>query len=85
MIIGHIDSISDDPTVSAPGAEDNASGSACVLEAARVLRSYDFDYTIEFVLVSGEELGLIGSEAYAQYCVDNNRNIAGVFDFDMIS
>jgi hypothetical protein len=85
MIIGHIDSTSGSPGVSAPGAEDNASGSACVLEAARVLSSYDFDYTIEFVLVSGEEQGLIGSEAYARYCVENNRNIAGVINFDMIS
>jgi hypothetical protein len=85
MIIGHIDSTSEIPNTSAPGAEDNASGSACVLEAARVLSSYDFDYTIEFVLVSGEEQGLIGSEAYAEYCFNNGRNIAGVLNFDMIS
>ncbi|MHC5111013.1 MAG: M28 family peptidase [Planctomycetota bacterium] len=85
MIIGHIDSTSEDPNNSAPGAEDNASGSACVLEAARVLSAYDFDYTLEFVLVSGEEQGLYGSEAYADYCLANNRNIAGVLNFDMIA
>jgi Zn-dependent M28 family amino/carboxypeptidase len=85
MIIGHIDATSDNPYVAAPGAEDNASGSACVLEAARVLSQHEFACTIEFVLVSGEEQGLIGSEAYADYCLDNNRNIAGVLNFDMIS
>jgi hypothetical protein len=85
MIIGHIDATSDDPYNSAPGAEDNASGSACVLEAARVLSQVDLDCTVEFVLVSGEEQGLIGSEAYAQYCYNNNRNIAAVLNFDMIS
>jgi len=85
MIIGHIDDISENPYYDAPGAEDNGSGSACVLETARVLSQFDFDCTIEFVLVSGEELGLIGSEAYAEYCANTGRNIAGVFNFDMIS
>lgn len=85
LVIGHIDAISDDPWNEAPGAEDNGSGSACVLEAARVMSQYDFDCTVEFVLVSGEELGLIGSEAYASYCYSNNRNIAGVLNFDMIA
>ncbi|MEE9553426.1 MAG: IPTL-CTERM sorting domain-containing protein [candidate division Zixibacteria bacterium] len=85
IIIGHIDATSGNPNVSAPGAEDNGSGSACVLEAARVLSSIDLNCTIEFVLVSGEEQGLIGSEVYAQYCYNNSRNIAGVLNFDMIS
>ncbi len=85
IIIGHIDATSENPNVSAPGAEDNGSGSACVLEAARVLSTFDFNCTVEFILVSGEEQGLIGSEAYAQYCYDNSRNIAGVLNFDMIS
>ncbi len=85
LILGHIDSISEDPWDLAPGAEDNGSGSACVLEAARVLSQYDFDCSIEFLLVSGEELGLHGSEAYAEYCSSTGRNIAGVLNFDMIS
>jgi len=85
MIVGHIDATSEDPLASAPGAEDNGSGSACVLEAARVLSQHDFDCTIEFVLVSGEELGLIGSEAYARFCYNEGRRIAGVLNFDMIS
>jgi hypothetical protein len=85
ILIAHIDATSENPQNLAPGAEDNASGSACVLEAARVLSQYDFDCTIEFVLVSGEEQGLYGSEAYAQYCYNNQRNIAGVLNFDMIA
>ncbi|MBU1937669.1 M28 family peptidase [bacterium] len=85
IIIAHIDAISLIPNISAPGAEDNGSGSACVLEAARILSHYDFDCTIEFVLVSGEEQGLYGSHAYAYDCYINNRNIAGVLNFDMIS
>ena len=85
IIIGHIDATSEIPNISAPGAEDNGSGSACVLEAARVLSQYDFNCTIEFILVSGEEQGLIGSEAYAEYCYLNGRNVAGVLNFDMIA
>jgi hypothetical protein len=85
LIIAHIDATSEDPYNSAPGAEDNGSGSACVLEAARILSQYEFDCTIEYVLVSGEEQGLWGSYAYAEYCYNEDRNIAGVLNFDMIS
>ncbi|MCP4581780.1 MAG: M20/M25/M40 family metallo-hydrolase [candidate division Zixibacteria bacterium] len=85
IIIAHIDATSENPDFSAPGAEDNGSGSAGVLEAARILSQYDFNCTIEFVLVSGEEQGLYGSEAYAEYCFLNNKNIGGVFNFDMIA
>jgi Zn-dependent M28 family amino/carboxypeptidase len=85
IIVGHIDATSNNPYVEAPGAEDNATGSACVLEAARVLSQYDFDCTIEFLLVPGEEQGLLGSEAYAHYCLDEDKNLGGVLNFDMIS
>lgn len=85
IIIGHLDATSENPNVLAPGAEDNGSGSACVLECARVLSQYDFNCTIEFVMVTGEEQGLYGSEAYAYDCYTNNRNIAGVLNFDMIA
>jgi len=85
MIVGHIDDTSENPYVSAPGAEDNGSGSSCVLEAARILSQYDFDCTIEFTLFSGEEQGLIGSEAYASYCLSQGRRIGAVLNFDMIS
>ena len=85
LIIAHLDDTSEDPYNLAPGAEDNGSGSACVLEAARVLSGYRFDCTIEFVLMTGEEQGLYGSEAYATYCFTEGRRIGGVLNFDMIS
>ncbi len=85
MVIAHIDATSGNPNNQAPGAEDNGSGSACVLEAARVLSEYNFDCTLEFVLVSGEEQGLYGSQAYASYCLAEGRKIGAVLNFDMIS
>jgi hypothetical protein len=85
MIIAHIDATSENPNNSAPGAEDNGSGSACVLEAARVLSNYDLDCTVEYVLVSGEEQGLYGSQAYASYCLSQGRKIGAVLNFDMIA
>ena len=54
-----------DARSSAPGADDNASGVAVLLEAARVLRDLETGWTIRFVAVSGEEQGLVGSSAYA--------------------
>jgi len=86
IISGHVDSRSyEDPWNLAPGAEDNATAVACVLEAARIFTQYDFRCTVEFFVPSGEEQGLIGSEAYARYCYNTNRNIAGVLNYDMIS
>lgn len=68
----------------APGADDNASGSAAVLEIARILSQYTFDRTIVFCTFSGEEYGLYGSDAYASRCADQNMNIMGYFNLDMI-
>ncbi|UCD75649.1 MAG: M28 family peptidase [Phycisphaerales bacterium] len=58
VIGGHYDSVDN------PGADDNASGTALVLEAARIICQYDSDYTIRFVAFDREEQGLIGSYAY---------------------
>jgi hypothetical protein len=68
----------------APGADDNASGSAAVLEAARILSQYKFKHTIRFVLFTGEEQGLIGSRAYAGKLASEGVPILGVFNMDMI-
>jgi hypothetical protein len=68
----------------APGADDNASGSAAVIEIARILSQYTFDRTIVFCTFSGEEYGLYGSEAYASRCADEGMNIQGYFNLDMI-
>ncbi|MBD3182160.1 M20/M25/M40 family metallo-hydrolase [Candidatus Poribacteria bacterium] len=72
-------------TMPAPGANDNASGVAAVLEAARILSQYDFDYTIKFITFSGEELGLHGSKHYTRKASEENKDIVGVLNFDMIS
>lgn len=72
-------------TMSAPGADDNASGTAGVLEAARILSEYDFNCTIKFIAFSGEELGLHGSAHYAALAAESGEDIAGVINLDMIA
>jgi hypothetical protein len=85
IICGHMDAVSENPRYDAPGAEDNASGAAAVLQTATILSRYTFDYTIQYVLFTGEEQGLIGSEAYADWAHQHNVGIVGVLNFDMIS
>lgn len=71
-IIGaHYDSISENPTVAAPGAEDNASGTAGVLEMARIFKEVGTDNTVVFICYSGEELGLVGSQVHVDSLFDN--------------
>jgi aminopeptidase YwaD len=78
---GHFDTWA----LNAPGADDNASGTAGVMETARLIADADFDKTIRLLCFSGEEEGLFGSKAYAQYCVDQNEIIAAMINLDMIS
>ena len=66
-----------------PGADDNATGVATVLETARILSQYNFEYTIIYCAFSAEEIGLVGSEAYASYCADMGYDIIGYFNNDM--
>lgn len=66
-----------------PGADDNATGVATVLETARILSEYSFDRTIIYCSFSAEEVGLVGSEAYASFCEDMGYNIVGYFNNDM--
>ncbi len=61
IVCAHYDSISDEPETLAPGADDNASGTAAVLEIARVLAAAPLDYTVKFICFSAEEWGLYGS------------------------
>jgi len=88
VITGHIDSRVTDPlnaTSDAPGANDDGSGTAAVLEAARILSHYRFPATIVYGVVSGEEQGLNGSEILARYArtqawqveADLNNDIIG--------
>ncbi|KAF0193831.1 MAG: putative aminopeptidase, partial [Bacteroidetes bacterium] len=82
VIGGHYDSYTG--SSSAPGADDNASGTCGVMEVARILGPYTFDRTIIFCAFSGEEYGLYGSEAYAAWCESQNMNILGYLNMDMI-
>ena len=67
-----------------PGADDNASGTAGVLECARILSQYEFKRTILYIPFNGEESWMVGSYPFAQRCARENMNILGVFNLDMI-
>lgn len=85
LITGHLDAITyTSPYTFAPGADDNASGCATVLEAARILSQYEFPNTLRFVCFGAEELGLIGSEYYAENSYNAGENIVAVMNLDMI-
>jgi hypothetical protein len=85
IICAHYDSTSDVPDTIAPGADDNASGTAAVMEAARILRLYSFDFTIRFIAFSAEEWGLYGSRHYASRARNQGEKIIGVINLDMIA
>ena len=87
MMSGDIDSRVSDPnnsTSDAPGANDNASGMAGTLEAARVLSGYSFDNSIVYAGLSGEEQGLFGGRGLAEYAKEQNWDLIGVLNNDMI-
>jgi Zn-dependent M28 family amino/carboxypeptidase len=68
----------------APGADDNASGVAAVIEAARILSQYDTRYTIDYALWDEEEVGLIGSRYHAEIANENQQLVQAVINLDMI-
>ena len=87
IMSGDIDSRVTDPndvSSDSPGANDNATGMAGALEAARILSKYNFKNSIIYVGLSGEEQGLYGGKGLAQYALDNNWEIIGVLNNDMI-
>lgn len=87
MMSGDIDSrVTDvmDSTSISPGANDNASGVAGAIEAARVLSKYQFAGTIIYAALSGEEQGLYGGAALAQYAKDQHWQVQAVLNNDMI-
>ena len=83
IIGGHYDDMPSGPL--APGADDNASGTCAVLEAARVLSAFNFDYTLIFIAFDEEEIGLYGSRAYSDSAFANHDSIVGVINLDMIA
>lgn len=87
IMSGDIDSRVSDPTNftdDSPGANDNASGMAGTLEAARVLSKYTFENSIIYMGLSGEEQGLFGGGGIAQYAKDKGWEVIGIFNNDMI-
>ncbi|MEP2239748.1 MAG: M28 family metallopeptidase [Maribacter sp.] len=87
IMSGDIDSRVSDPnnyTDDAPGANDNATGMAGTLEAARVLSKYKFENSIIYMGLSGEEQGLFGGGGVAQFMKDKGWDVIGIFNNDMI-
>jgi len=87
IIEAHLDSRCDgrcDTACAAPGADDNGSGSALVLELARVMSSYSFPRTIVFMLTTGEEQGLLGATAFADFAVQQNIDLHLVLNNDIV-
>lgn len=87
LISGHLDSRVTDVsnrTSAAPGANDDASGCAAVIECARVMSSHSFPATVIFVTVSGEEQGLLGARFLASKAKKENWEIEAVLNNDIV-
>jgi len=87
VVSGHYDSMCTSPTdakCDAPGANDDASGTAAVLEMARVMAPHKFDATIVFMTVPGEEQGLLGSTHFAEEAKKQKLDIEAMFTNDII-
>jgi len=87
LIEGHLDSRCDvlcDTACVAEGIEDNASGTALVMELARVMSAYTFENTLVFMATIGEEQGLFGAEAFAIFCQQKGIPIRAVLNNDIV-
>ena len=87
VVSGHYDSMCTSPIdakCDAPGANDDASGTAAVIELARIMSKRKFDATIVFMTVPGEEQGLLGAAYFAQQAVEKKMDIEGMFTNDIV-
>jgi len=87
LISGHLDSrVSDvmNKTSDAPGANDDGSGAAAVIECARIMSKQAFGATIVFVTVSGEEQGLLGANFLATQMADKKWNLEAMLNNDIM-
>jgi hypothetical protein len=87
VVSGHYDSRNTDvmdASGKAPGANDDASGTAAVMEMACVMAKYKFDATLVFMTVAAEEQGLLGAGHWAKQAREKNLNVAGMFTNDII-
>ncbi len=87
VVSGHYDSMPSSPIdgeTDAPGANDDASGTAAVMELACVMSKYQFDATLVFMTVAGEEQGLVGATFWAKAAKAKGLNVAGMITNDII-
>lgn len=84
VICGHYDSMPANGTAS-PAADDDGSGTAAIMEAARVLSQYNFAYTIVYAAWDEEEYGLVGSNHYATQAENNDDSLVAVINVDAIA
>jgi hypothetical protein len=84
LVGGHLDNISQIPYTTAPGADDNATGTAATLLIARLLKTYEPDFTVRFVHFTAEEQGHWGSKVYAAQMRGRGEQVIGYIDLDMI-
>lgn len=79
LISAHYDTV-----LNTPSADDNSAGVAAVLSTAKILSQYNFNHEIRFICWSGEEQGLLGSNAFAYEKYENNENLIATINLDMI-
>lgn len=84
MIIAHIDSISRNPNEAAPGADDNGTGVAVLLESARIIRDVQSNKTIQFCIFTNEDQNRKGSIAFARRAKREGQNIEAVINLDTL-
>lgn len=87
VVSGHYDSMCTSPIdakCDAPGANDDASGTAAVIEMARVMSKHKYDATIIFMTVPGEEQGLLGARYFATQAIEKKMNIEAMFTNDIV-
>jgi len=82
-VMAHFDSAGGD-RFTAPGADDNATGVAALLEIARVLSGYELEHPVRFILVNAEETAILGSEAFVAQALADAVPLEGVFNIDAI-
>jgi hypothetical protein len=82
-VMAHFDTISTDLAVS-PGADDNATGVSASLEIARVLSGYELHHPVRIIFVNVEEVGIVGSERFAQNAKEQGIPYTGVFNLDSV-
>ncbi len=84
LVGGHLDSISQIPYTTAPGADDNGTGTAATMLIARLLKTYQPDFTVRFVHFTAEEQGHWGSKVYAAQMRGRGEQVIGYIDLDMM-